>query len=44
MEFNSLDAKQLRQVISDASLALNRRQKVEKAMSEIQGVSNVKNA
>ncbi len=39
MEFNSLDAKQLKQVISDASSALNRRKKVEKAMAEIQRVS-----
>jgi DNA-binding protein H-NS len=39
MELNSLDAKQLKQVISDASSALSRRQKVEKAMVEIQRVS-----
>ena len=39
MELNSLDARQLKQVISDASSALNRRQKVEKAMAEIQRVS-----
>ena len=38
MELNSLDAKQLKQVILDASSALNRRQKVEKAMIEIQRV------
>ena len=41
MELNSLDAKQLKQVISDASLALSRRQKVEKAMAEIQRVSKI---
>ena len=39
MELKSLDAKQLKQVISDASLALTRRQKVEKAMVEIQRIS-----
>ena len=39
MELNRLDAKQLKQVISDASSALNRRQKVEKAIVEIQRVS-----
>ena len=39
MELNSLNSKQLKQVISDASSALNRRQKVEKAMTEIQRVS-----
>lgn len=39
MELNGLDAKQLKQVISDASSALNRRQKVKKAMTEIQLVS-----
>ena len=39
MELNSLDAKQLKQVISEASAALNRRQKVEKAMAEIERVS-----
>ena len=39
MELNNLDAKQLKQVISDASSALNRRQKIEKAMAEIQRVS-----
>ena len=39
MELNSLNARQLKQVISDASSALNRRQKVEKAMAEIQRVS-----
>ena len=39
MELNNLDARQLKQVISDASSALNRRQKVEKAIVEIQRVS-----
>jgi DNA-binding protein H-NS len=39
MELNRLDAKQLKQVISDASSALNRRQKIEKAMVEIQRIS-----
>ena len=39
MNLNSLDARQLKQVISDASSALNRRQKVEKAIVEIQRVS-----
>ena len=39
MELNSLDAKQLKQVISKASSALNRRQKVEKAMVEVQRVA-----
>lgn len=39
MEMSSLNARELKQVISDASSALNRRQKVEKAMAEIQRVS-----
>ena len=39
MELSNLNAKQLKQVISEASLALNRRQKVEKAMAEIQRVA-----
>jgi DNA-binding protein H-NS len=39
MEFNSLDARQLKQFISNASSALNRRQKIEKAIAEIQRVS-----
>ena len=39
MELNSLDAKQLKKFISDANSALNRRQKVEKAMAEIQRVA-----
>ena len=39
MDLNSLDVRQLKQVISDANSALNRRQKVEKAMAEIQRVS-----
>jgi DNA-binding protein H-NS len=39
MELNSLDATQLKKVILDASSALHRRQKVQKAMSEIQRVS-----
>ena len=39
MELNSLDAKQLKKVISDASTALSRRQKIEKAMAEFHRVS-----
>ena len=39
MQLNSLDAKQLKQVISDASTALSRRQKIEKAMAEIQRIT-----
>ena len=39
MELNNLSAKQLKQVISEASSALNSRQKVEKAMIEIQRVA-----
>ena len=39
MELTNLNAKQLKQVISEASSALNRRQKVEKAMVEIQRVA-----
>ena len=39
MELNNLNAKQLKQVISEASSALSRRQKVEKAMIEIQRVA-----
>ena len=39
MEFTNLNAKQLKQVISEASSALNRRQAVEKAMIEIQRVA-----
>jgi len=39
MQLDSLDAKQLKQVISDASTALSRRQKVEKAMAEIQRIT-----
>ena len=39
MEFTNLDSKQLKKVILDASSALNRRQKIEKATSEIQRVS-----
>ena len=39
MELANLNAKQLKQVISEASSALNRRQKVEKAMVEIQRVA-----
>ncbi len=39
MELTNLDTKQLKQVISKASAALNRRQKVEKAMIEIQRVA-----
>ena len=39
MRLNTLDAKQLKQVISEANSALNRRQKIEKATVEIQRVS-----
>ena len=39
MELTNLNIKQLKQVISEASSALNRRQKVEKAMVEIQRVA-----
>ena len=39
MELTNLNSKQLKQVISEASSALNRRQKVEKAMVEIQRVA-----
>ena len=39
MELTNLNTKQLRQVISEASSALNRRQKIEKAMVEIQRVA-----
>ena len=39
MELTNLNAKQLKQVISEASSALNRRQKVEKAMIEIERVA-----
>ena len=39
MELTNLNAKQLKQVISEASSALNRRQKVEKAIVEIQRVA-----
>ena len=39
MELDNLDAKQLKRVISDASSALSRRQKVEKAIIEIRRVS-----
>lgn len=39
MELTNLNAKQLKQVISTASLALKRRQKVEKAVVEIQRVA-----
>ena len=39
MELTNLNSKQLKQVISQASSALNRRQKVEKAMVEIQRVA-----
>ena len=39
MKLTNLSAKQLRQVISDANLALSRREKLEKAMIEIQRVA-----
>lgn len=39
MELDSLDTKQLKQVISEANSALNRRQKVEKAIVEFQRVA-----
>lgn len=39
MNLKDLNAKQLKQVISDASFALHRRQRVEKALSEIQRIS-----
>ena len=39
MELTNLNAKQLKQVISEASSALNRRQKVEKAIVEIQRIA-----
>ena len=39
MELNDLNAKQLKKVISEASSALNRRQRVEKATIEIQRVA-----
>ncbi len=39
MELNNLSVKQLKQVISEASSALNSRQKVEKAMIEIERVA-----
>ena len=39
MELTNLNTKQLKKVISEASSALNRRQKVEKAMIEIQRVA-----
>ena len=39
MELTNLTAKQLKQVISEASSALNRRQKVDKAMVEIQRIA-----
>ena len=39
MELNNLNAMQLKQIITKASSALNRRRKVEKAMVEIQRVA-----
>ena len=39
MDLSSLDKKQLRKIISDANSALTRRQKVEKAMTEIRRIS-----
>lgn len=39
MDLAQLDAKALKRVISDASIALSRREKIEKAASELQRIS-----